>query len=246
MRRYDLRERDERAELMDDLSAGGPSLRQAYRQLRRLNRVFAAAAPAVYGVNRLWRDCGRPARLTVLDIGAGSGDVNRRLLRWADANGVELRLVLTDIAAEACAEARSCFADEPRVEVRQCGLDELPAAGADIVTASQFVHHFATEELPVVVGRMLAASRLGVVVADIHRHRFAWAAVWLVTRLSANRYIRHDGPLSVARGFRGGDWERLAERLGGAATLRYAWRPMFRYAVTVRRGEGAEADGRRL
>lgn len=246
MLRRDLSERDQRKELIDDLSVGGEELRRAHRQLRLLNRLFAASGPAVYGVDRLWRECGRPAELTVLDVGAGSGDTNRRLLQWAEANGVELRLVLLDLSAEACAEAQTYYLHEPRVEVRRGSLFELETESADIVTASQFVHHFAAEELPAVVERMLAASLLGVVLADIHRHRLAYSAVWLVTRLSSNRYIRHDGPLSVARGFRGRDWERLGATLRSGVTLRYAWRPLFRYAVIVRRQEGADRDGRRL
>ncbi|WP_331436768.1 methyltransferase domain-containing protein [Gordoniibacillus kamchatkensis] len=201
MDRRDLRRRDETMELMDDLARGGEELLQAHRHLHLLNRLFAAAGPAVYGVDRLWRECGRPSELTVLDIGAGSGGINRRLLRWADANGIGLRLVLVDVAAEACAAARASFADEPRVEVRQGSLFELAADSADIVTASQFAHHFMGEELPAAVRRMAAASRLGVVLADIHRHWLAYAAVWLVTRLSPNRYIRHDGPLSVRAAF---------------------------------------------
>jgi 2-polyprenyl-3-methyl-5-hydroxy-6-metoxy-1,4-benzoquinol methylase len=236
MRRRFLSERVERAELMDDFTAGGATLRQAHRQLRCLNRLFGAASPALYGVQRLWRECGSPRRLHLLDIGAGSGDVNRRMLRWAAANGVKLRITLVDKAEEACAEARAYYAAEPQVDVRRSDLFELSAGCADIVTASQFAHHFANEELPTVVERMLTAARLGIVVNDIHRHPAAWAAVWLASRLSANRYIRHDAPLSVAKGFRGADWELLGERLEGVgAVLQYRWRPLFRYAVLVRR-----------
>jgi hypothetical protein len=240
MSRRFLSERDRRPELMDDFSAGGAALLQAHRQLRGLNRLFAAANPVMYGVRRLWRECGCPRQLQLLDVGAGSGDVNRRLLRWAVANGVKLRITLADKTEEACAAARAYYAAEPDVEVRRCDLFELPAGGTDIVTASQFAHHFTDAELPAVLARMLAAARLGVVVSDIHRHPVAWTAVWLATRLSANRYIRHDAPLSVAKGFRGVEWEQLGERLEGAV-LRYRWRPLFRYAVLVRRADAVAA-----
>lgn len=216
---------------MDDLTQGGPSLREALAHLRRLNRLFGAAGPTLYGVKRLWRESGQPVRLTLLDIGAGSGDVNRRLLRWAKKQGVELTIVAADITPEACAEARAYYRDEPNVRVEQADLFKLPEKCADIVTGTQLLHHFDDGQLVEASKRMLNAARLGVVVNDIHRHWLAWAAVWLATRvLSGNRYIRNDGPLSVAKGFRAADWRRLSLLLEGFE-MKVSWRPLFRYAV---------------
>ncbi|WP_027091603.1 methyltransferase domain-containing protein [Cohnella thermotolerans] len=234
--RTTLRERAREPELMDDFASGGPELREALKHLRRLNRLFGASGPALYGVKRLWREAGRPAAWTLLDVGCGSGDVNRALLRWAGRSGVDLRIVLVDVTDEACEEARELYRGESRVEVRRADLFALPPRSADVVTASQMAHHFADDELQAALERMLDVSRAGVVLADIHRNWIAWLAVFAATRLlSRNRYIRHDGPLSVAKGFRSEDWARLDRRMGEAARLEYAWRPLFRYAAVVTR-----------
>ena len=228
-----LKQRAVRAELMDDFTAGGPELTEALRHLRRLNRLFAAAGPTLHGVRLLWERAGRPERLTLLDIGCGSGDVNRALLRWADAEGIELCITLTDMTEEACAEARRFYRDEPRVRVLQGDLFALEPGSADIVTGTQFAHHFTAEELPAVAAAMLRASARGVVLGDIHRHWLAWTAVWAATRIvSRNRYIRHDGPLSVAKGFTAADWRQLREALGAGFFI-YQWRPLFRYTVVI-------------
>ncbi|SFJ48001.1 Methyltransferase domain-containing protein [Paenibacillus sp. UNC496MF] len=228
-----FRERASSHELMDDQTQGGEELREALRHLRRLNRLFAAAAPTLFGVNRLWVQAGKPRHLSLLDIGAGSGDVNAALLRWADAQGIELTVTLADRTEEACAEASAYFAGEPRISVLCRDVLDLDKKSADIVTGSQFIHHFGSEELPGVVSAMLRASRIGIVIQDIHRHWLPWAAVWLATRLvSNNRYIRNDGPLSVAKGFRAEDWKRLDAALG-LPGLTYDWRPLFRYVVTI-------------
>lgn len=238
-----MSERAEAAELMDDFSAGGSELRQGLRKLRLLNRVFAAAGPTLYGVKQLWEEANRPKRLTILDIGAGSGDVNRRLLKWADQQGIELAIQLVDVTEEACAEAKLFFQNEPRVKVRRGDLFALDEGCADIVTGTQFLHHFAEEELPEATASMLKASRLGIVINDIHRHWIAWAAVWLTTRMiSTNRYVLNDGPLSVAKGFRAKDWNRLGQSLGIAAIC-YKWRPLFRYAVIIGKAETSPRDG---
>jgi len=239
-RRRFLSDRSAEPEYMDDLSGGGAELREALRHLRRLNRLFAASGPILYGVRRLWTDAGKPRRLTLLDVGSGSGELNRRILRWADRQGVHLQVTLADVTEEAGEEARRLFRDEPRVRFAKKSLFELAEGEADLVTASQFLHHFPSRELPDVMNRMLAASRIGAVIGDLHRHWLPWAAVWVAARcVSRNRYIRHDGPLSVAKGFNGADWRELG-RLADAE-LSHRWRPLFRYAVTVRRRQ----EGRR-
>lgn len=236
-----LEHRSAAPELMDDFSQGGAELEEALRHLRRLNRIFGASGPALYGVKRLWEQAGRPRRLALLDVGSGSGDINRRLFRWADRNHIELQVTLSDVTEEARAEAERVFAGNPRVVFVKQDAFRLSPGQADIVTASQFAHHFGPEELPSLVRRMLEASRIGVVINDIHRNWLPWAAVWAVTRLvSANAYIRHDGPLSVAKGFRGSDFASLGRHLENAA-MEIRWRPLFRYAVTIAKRRGDEA-----
>ncbi|WNQ13856.1 methyltransferase domain-containing protein [Paenibacillus aurantius] len=230
-----LDRRAEQPELMDDLRAGGPELEEALVHLRRLNRIFHAAGPLLYGVDRLWREAGKPARLTVLDAGCGSGEGNRRVLQWADSRGVDVRVTLVDRSEEACTEAARLFRYEPRVQVRQGDLFGLSLREADIVTAGQVFHHFGQEELPAAARALAEASTIGTVIHDIHRHWIAWCAVWLTARLvSRNRYIRHDGPLSVHKGFREGDWKKVGDELAGYR-LTCSWRPLFRYAVLVTR-----------
>ncbi|MEC0091234.1 methyltransferase domain-containing protein [Paenibacillus macquariensis] len=228
-----LRRRAEEPELMDDFSMGGEELHEALRDLRLLNRIFAASSPTVYGVEQLWILAGRTKHLSILDVGAGSGDVNRHLLKWADKKGIDITIHLADVTEEACEEARQFFHDEPRVTVRFVDVLELPEASVDIVTASQFIHHFTGDELHRIVTHMHKVSKLGVVINDIHRQWIPWLAVWFVSRVvSTNRYIRHDGPLSVAKGFRATDWITLREALE-IPQLRYSWRPLFRYAVVI-------------
>ncbi|MGM1048736.1 MAG: methyltransferase domain-containing protein [Bacillota bacterium] len=228
-----LTKRAQEDELMDDFSTGGEELIEALKHLRRLNKIFAAPGPTRYGIEKLWNDIGRPESLTILDVGAGSGDVNRKLLQWADDKGIHLNITLVDLTEEACEEARSLFQNEPRIQVKQADVRQMPEVSADIVTGSQFVHHFDGEELIDIVSHMLKASRYGVVINDIHRHVVSYTAVWITTRIiSRNRYIRHDGPLSVAKGFTGADWKDLKRKLNHDS-MTYAWKPLFRYAVVI-------------
>lgn len=220
-------------ELMDDFSMGGEELSEALEHLRKLNRLFAAAGPTRAGVEKLWKAMGGPDRLTIMDVGAGSGDVNWKLLQWAEQKGIQLEITLVDLTEEACSQARQLFREEPRVQVVRADVRELASGSADIVTASQFVHHFEGQSLVEIVSHMLRASRSGAVINDIHRHPISYTAVWITTRMiSRNRYILHDGPLSVAKGFKSRDWKALKEELK-ADRMSYEWRPMFRYSVVI-------------
>lgn len=225
---------------MDDTSQGGPKLREALAHLRRLNWLFGAASPTLYGVKQIWRWLGCPKSLSVLDVGAGSGDINGKLLKWADREGVRLHITLVDLTKEAVKEAGLYYWNESRVRVCQGDLFELEGESVDVVTGTQFLHHFSGEELEAAIRRMLDVSRFGVVINDIHRHWLAWIAVWLATRLlSRNPYIRHDGPLSVAKGFRSEEWRALAKNMG-LTGFNYSWRPLFRYAVTIRKEKNSD------
>ena len=241
-----LSKRADRPELMDDAQAGGPELSAALSQLRVLNRLFHASGPTIYGVEQLWKAAGKPRSLRVLDVGCGSGDVNRSLLRWADKRQILMTIRLVDASVEACEAARDLHREEPRITIVHADLFQLGDLGesADIVTATQLLHHFHGEQLLSAVQSLTSAAKLGVVINDIHRHWAAWVAVWGVSRLMpGNRYIRHDGPLSVAKGFRAADWEKLAADLP-ATQLKYSWRPLFRYAAVLwASGKGGAVHG---
>ncbi|MFZ5816417.1 MAG: methyltransferase domain-containing protein [Bacillota bacterium] len=232
-----LESRAEEPERMDDRSIGGRELEEALLQLGLINRLLGAAWVTLEGVVRLWRGAGRPARLHLLDVGAGAGDLNRLLLRWGRLRGVDLRVTLLDIHPETCAHAARRYRDEPRVQVEQGDLFHLPPGRADIVTASLVLHHLATPELPSALLSLRRAARLGVVVNDLHRHPLAAGLIGIATRLlSRNPMIRHDAPLSVRRGFRAAELEALRST-PGLEGLRWRWRPFFRYLITLP-GEG--------
>lgn len=220
-------------ERMDDRSIGGPELAEALRQLSWINRLLGAAWVTLEGVVELWRRAGRPARLHLLDVGAGAGDINRALLRWARRAGVDLRITLVDIHPETCRHAARQFRDEERVTVEQADLFALGARRADIVTASLVLHHVASDAIGTALLSLRRAARLGVVINDLHRHPLAAAAITAATRLlSRNPMIRHDAPLSVRRGFRAAEFAALRHGPGLEA-LRCRWRPLFRYLVTL-------------
>jgi 2-polyprenyl-3-methyl-5-hydroxy-6-metoxy-1,4-benzoquinol methylase len=233
----DLFERATGQERMDDLAIGGEELAAALRQLRLINRALGAARPTLAGVRHLWRRAGRPKQLHLLDVGAASGDPNHLLLRWAKRTGIDLRITLLELNPETCDHARRYWADEPRVSVQQGDLFALVPGAADLITAGMVLHHFPTPQVAEALRCLARGARLGVVVNDLHRHQIAWCFIRGATALlSRNPMIRHDAPLSVARGFSRADLAAL-RREPGLAGLRFTWAPLFRWLLLLPGGE---------
>ena len=204
--RRPLRQRDDRAvERMDDPAADAAMLAKTYARFRLVNAV-------VSGEREVYRRWIRP-RLSpvwttrVLDIGTGSADLPRRLLRWARADGLRLEITAIDPDARAMDWAR---AQPPTrgLTLRQSLSSELVAEGErfTVVLSNHVLHHLDGREF----GALLADSeRLlvpgGIAVhGDIERSVFAYAGFWIGTlpfaaNLLAGTYIRPDGLTSIRR-----------------------------------------------
>ena len=190
---------------MDDPAADGATLAKTYARFRLVNAIVSGER-AVY---RRWiRPRLSPVWETrVLDIGTGSADLPRRLLRWARADGLRLHVTAIDPDPRAMEWARA----QPPVRglaLRQALSSELVAGGErfSAVLSNHVLHHLDGREF----GALLADSeRLlrpgGIAVhGDIERSPFAYAGFWLGTlpfaaNLLAGTFIRPDGLTSIRR-----------------------------------------------
>ncbi|MBV8556357.1 MAG: methyltransferase domain-containing protein [Planctomycetaceae bacterium] len=208
--------RDE-PELMDAPGLPEAEVADAYRVLRRVNRQLGHLR-SIERELRVFLDEDRltGGRVSILDVGSGSGDLPRALRERSEGWGIGGVVVALDRDPTAVA-----LAHRQRLEVVQGDALRLPFADGsiDLVTAIKFAHHFHGEDLHRLLAEMARVARRRVVVLDIRRH---WLAYWgfvawsrLATR---NRLVRFDGPLSVLRGFTAGELVELARPL-----LEFAW-----------------------
>jgi hypothetical protein len=90
------------------------------------------------------------------------------------------------------------------------------------VTCSLFLHHLSEDEAVALLANMATAARHLILVNDLARSRFNYAAVWVACRvLSRSPVVRFDGPASVRSAFTPAEALQLAERAGlhGATAL---------------------------
>ena len=103
----------------------------------------------------------------------------------------------------------------------------------DILFSSLFCHHFKEDELILQLQWMQQNSKLGFFINDLQRNTIAYYAIKLLTGLFSKSYlVKHDAPLSVARGFIRKEWKEL---LNSAGIYNYTlqWKWAFRYLITV-------------
>jgi SAM-dependent methyltransferase len=185
-------------ELMDAPGLPEAEVEDAYRVLRRVNKQLGNLRTIRLEFLRFLREPSTTgSKLTVLDVGSGSADLSRALLGIRP--GLDLRVIALDRDAIAVASAR-----RGDLEVVQGDALRIPFAdrSIDLVMAVKFAHHFHGAGLDRLLGEMARVARDRVVILDIRRH---WLAYWGFRAWSlvftTNRLVRHDGPLSVLRGF---------------------------------------------
>jgi SAM-dependent methyltransferase len=153
-------------------------------------------------------------RFSLLDVGAGSGELLRVVAREARVRGWRARLVGLELnarSARAILEESSEYAEE--IAAVRGDAFHLPFAdGAfDYVICSLFTHHFRDAGVVSVLREFRRVARRRLFVIDLHRHALAYFLYTTVGRLFLhNRLIREDGALSIRRSFRARELERLA------------------------------------
>jgi SAM-dependent methyltransferase len=150
---------------------------------------------------------------SVLDVGAGSGELLRVAAKWARATtrtAVLAGLELNERSAQAIVGESREF---PEISsVRGDGF-RLPFADAsfDFVIQSLTLHHFDDAGAVRILREMARVAARGIFVIDLHRDPIAYFFYTTVARLFLhNRLIREDGALSILKSWKAGELEVLA------------------------------------
>ena len=208
--------RSHEPELMDTEPCGFEIFRDCLKDLSAVNRLTLAYGPTLGFLERLRRDGrlpqGRPLR--VLDVGSGYGDMLRRIDVWAVRNRLPVDLVGVDLnpwSARAAGEATPAEA-----RIRWLTADAFAYDGPiDLIISSLFTHHLDDVTLVRFLAWMEARAELAWFVNDLHRLAFPYYGFALLARLMRwHRFVRHDGPLSIARSFRPEDWRGFVADAG--------------------------------
>lgn len=206
------------------------------KDLATVNTVTLARGPTLKFVSEALKHA--PRRMPIiLDVGYGAGDMLRSISAMLQTQGRQARLIGIDLNPRSEPAARSMTPAGMTIEWRTGDAYDLPPEDRpDLVISSLVTHHMDDAEIVRFLTWMEATAKLGWFVNDLHRHTIAWYGFTAMATLARwHRFVRHDGPLSVARSFRRSDWQRLLEASGAPQQTEVRWRFPFRYCVTRQR-----------
>ena len=204
-------------EFFDDPALDPALALRSLEDIERCNRLFGGTSAVLAELRPLLAAARRRrASLTLLDVGTGAGDIPLRVRREGERCGVDIATIGLEVSVVL---AKAC---RPRVREAIAGdALALPFAdhSVDIVICAQVLHHFDERKARTLLAELHRVARVRVIVSELRRTWAAAGGVWLASwALGFHSVSRHDGVVSVLRGFRA---RELADAIH-AATGRHA------------------------
>ena len=231
----DFAKRSVEIELMDDLDCQGALINQTLRELDVINRLLGGNAITVKGVNQLLDNDSSKRPYSIADIGCGSGEMLRLIARQAERKGKQVALTGIDANPHIIGYAKENTTSYPHIEFRSMNIfsEEFRQMEFDLVLATLFLHHFTDEQLVALFRQLKNQTTVGIIVNDLHRHPLAYYSFKLISTLfSKSKMIKHDGLISVLRGFKKKELQAVLHK---ASITNYSltWRWAFRWKLVI-------------
>ena len=154
---------------------------------------------------------------SILDVGAGSGELLRVAAQWSretDRTPSLIGLELNQRSAQAILEESADFPEISSVQGSGLMLP-FPDAAVDYVISSLTLHHFDDEGAVSILREMGRVARRAIFVIDLHRNPMAYFFYTTLGHIILhNRLLREDGALSILKSFTPDELEKLGQQAG--------------------------------
>jgi SAM-dependent methyltransferase len=210
-------------EILDEDNLDPAMVVRSMRDVARANRFFGGTSAVLAELARPLEESS--GTLTILDVGTGVGDISQSVRKKAKKSGVSVMTFGLDSAEELARASR------PRHDAVVCG-DAMrlpfPDKCFDVVLASQILHHFDDQDSVTFLSELNRVGRRRVIVSELRRSWLAIIGLWASSfMLRFHPVSRHDGIVSIRRGFTCTELEDVVQRAVGR-TPKVTNRPLFR------------------
>lgn len=226
----DITYRSTEAEIMDDFYIEGDELHGALDQIAGINKILGGNTITLDGVKKLLKNHDKSVAVTIADVGCGNGDMLRMLADYGMREGYTFNLIGVDANPNTIAYAKQLSAT---YQIKYLCLDvfktDFENLKYDIALCTLTLHHFSNEMIAKLLSTFETNASIGIVINDLHRSKVAYGLFRVISPvLGLNKMARQDGLVSILRGFRKIEIEKMAENLGlKKHSIRWRW--AFRY-----------------
>lgn len=192
----------ELTEAIDDPECDSAKLTKTYQQFSLINRALSQS-------RTIYKHYIRPLMIedrqySLLDIGYGAGDIALSYQRWAQADGLSLKISGVDTSARALEFVAQYHADAG-IDFQHRSSEELVERGEkfDFVISNHILHHLNDEQLVSVLNDANALATQAAVFNDIERNALAYYLFKFIAPLFFRRsFIVPDGLISIRRSYK--------------------------------------------
>lgn len=222
-------------ELMDDPSLPKDQLNTALKDITKVNRFLGGNQITISGIRQLMISQPEKKEWRIVDVGCGDGEMLRHIARTFAKDQQTLHLKGVDINKESIQMAQELSTVHENLNFEVMDILKITPEGlpCDIVLCNLTMHHFSNLEIHVFLEKFYKLATVGVVINDLHRSVIAYQLFRVFSRIFMKSPIaRHDGRISIARGFTLEELKQLSKHLGFEKdSIRWKW--AFRYLWVI-------------
>jgi len=216
---------------MDDLDFHGSEMQNLLKDLKAVNKWLGGNNINIHSLKELLKCHPKENEVVILDIGCGDGQMLRACADFLKVNGFKAKCIGIDFNPNILELARFESKAYPNIEFKNVDVlsDQNLIPNCDIAMFTLFLHHLNYQEIQSLLICMLKKTKTGIIVNDLHRHQWAFSLFKMVSTLFlTTKTAAHDGLVSIARGFKKSELQRMADNLPGQSS-EISWQWAFRY-----------------
>lgn len=204
-------------EILDDPHVDPGVVCRSLQDVARANTLFGGTHAALAELEPAFQQVRGHKNATLLDVGTGAGDIPQIATERAQILGISLETIGLDNTEELL------LANKLNISAAVCAdAFQLPFGdkSIDFVLASQILHHFTNTNAIQFLRELSRVARHRVIISDLRRSWFAAAGLWIASfPLGFHPVSRHDGVVSVMRGFTPRELQNLVKEAVGQSVV---------------------------
>ncbi len=214
---------------MDTQTIAFDMLEKAYKDISTCNRLLGGESITIRAVQQLIQEVPQES-YTIIDVGCGDGSMMRKLSLSLRARGVSHTIIGIDLKQDILDIAARKSKDFPELRFQKSDILKADSElSCDIIINTLTLHHFKEENLMLFLNTFVRLAEIGVVINDLQRSKLAYLLFRAFSFfLLKTDVAKHDGLVSITRGFRKKELVALSEKVPHAThTIQWKW--AFRY-----------------